>query len=155
VTLLQVEREVPGFAKNDLPAWYFTLLRPGGEGFIWGGMTEAGQAALRKIIYGKKVAVQFVTPQPYLLDGGGCYLDREDWQPLMLLPASAANISAPNLLARLSPRCLDNCTPRTRSEKRSGVRLLTPRLTRFSADFFSIGDPRNKFSALLVRSTAA
>jgi len=32
---------------------------------------------------------------------------------------------------------------------------LTPRHLRFSADYFSVGDPRNKFSAMVVRTTAA
>src|SRR5436305_14574736 len=68
VTLLQVEREVPGFAKNSLPASYFALPRSGAEDFVWGGMTEAGAAALRKVIYSGRVALQFVTPLPYLLD---------------------------------------------------------------------------------------
>ena len=116
-------------------------------------MTEAGEAALRKIIYGKKVAIQFVTPLPYLLDGGGCYVDRDDWLAIMLLPARAANISTPDFLARLSQKCLeDACRP---SEKRAAVQLLTPGPLNFSVDYFSIGDPRNRFSALLVRATAA
>lgn len=155
VTLLQVEREVPGFAMNGLPAWYFAFHRAGGDDFVWGGMTEAGEAALRKIIYGRKVAVQFVTPQPYLLDGGGCYLDREDWQPLMLLPVHAANISTPSLLARLSPQSLKDAVANAPSERRADVRLLTPRPLRFSEDYFSVGDPRNRFFVLLTRATAA
>jgi hypothetical protein len=118
-------------------------------------MTEAGEAALRNIIYGRKVAIQFVTPLPYLLDGGGCYLDQEDWHPLMLLPAGAANIRTSKWLARLSPRCLDDCMPRADSQRRTGVQLLTPGPLRFSADYFSIGDPRNRFAALLVRTNAA
>jgi hypothetical protein len=95
VTLLQVEREVPGFAMNGLPAWYFAFHRPSGDDLVWGGITEAGEAALRKIVYGRKVAIQFVTPLPYLLDVGACCLDRDDWVPIMLLPARAANIDGP------------------------------------------------------------
>jgi hypothetical protein len=87
VTLLQVEREVPGFAMNGLPAWYFAFHRPSGDDLVWGGITEAGEAALRKIVYGRKVAIQFVTPLPYLLDVGACCLDRDDWVPIMLLPS--------------------------------------------------------------------
>jgi hypothetical protein len=155
VTLLQVEREVPGFAMNGLPAWYFAFRRAGGDVFVWGGITEAGEAALRKIIYGRKVAIQFVTPLPYLLDGGGCYLAREDWQPIMLLPARAANISTANLLARLSQQSLKDTMARTPSEKRADVRLLTPHPVRFAADYFSVGDPRSRFSALLVSAAAA
>jgi hypothetical protein len=154
VTLLQVEREVRGFAQNNLPACYFAFRRASGDLFVWGGMTEAGEAALRKIIYGRKVAVQFVTPQPYLLDGGGCYLDREDWHPIMLLPATAANISTGNLLARLSQQSLEHTVESAPSGKRASVRLLRPGPLRFAADYFSIGDPRNRFFALLVPSPA-
>jgi hypothetical protein len=153
VTLLKVDREVPGFAQSHLPAWCFTLPGASRDGFVWGGMTEAGEAALRKIIYRKKVAIQFVTPQPYLLDGGGCYLDRDDWQAIMLLPARAANMSTPDFLARLSQKCLEDAG--RPSEKRAAMQLLRPGPLRFSADYFSIGDPRNSFSALLVRATAA
>jgi hypothetical protein len=153
VTLLKVDREVPGFAQSRLPAWCFTLRGTSRDGFVWGGMTEAGEAALRKIIYGKTVAIQFVTPLPYLLDGGGCYVDRDDWQAIMLLPARAANISTPDFLARLSQKCLEDAG--RPSEKRAAMQLLTPGPLSFSADYFSIGDPRNRFSALLVRATAA
>jgi hypothetical protein len=155
VTLLQVEREVPGFAMNGLPAWYFAFHRPSGDDLVWGGITEAGEAALRKIVYGRKVAIQFVTPLPYLLDVGACCLDRDDWVPIMLLPARAANIDGPKFLARLSPQCLEDTLARQPSDERAKSRLLTPRPLRFAADYFSVGDPRNRFSALLVRATAA
>jgi hypothetical protein len=102
-----------------------------------------------------KVAIQFVTPQPYLLDGGGCYLDREDWLPIMLLPARAANIDGPMFLARLSPQSLEDTMARAPSDKRAKFHPLTPRPLRFAADYFSVGDPRNGFVALLVRATAA
>ena len=151
VTLLQVDREVRGFATNTLPAWYFGIPRPVGDVFVWGGMTEAGEAALRKIIYGKKVAVQFVTPLPYLLDGPTPYLDRDDWQPIMLLPPHAANMSKPDLLVRLSPRCLEDALAGPSSGKKVDLCLLTPGPMRFSADYFSVGDPRNHFFALVTR----
>jgi hypothetical protein len=45
VTLAQVEREIPGFAKEDPPAWSQMLV----DGlFLWDGMTEAGCAALAR-----------------------------------------------------------------------------------------------------------
>jgi hypothetical protein len=154
VSLLQVEREVPEFAMSSDPAWYFAFHRASGDDFVWGGLTEAGEAALRKIVYGRKVAVQFVTPQPYLLEGAARYLDRADWLPIMLLPARAANISTPSLLARLSPQSLED-TLRRPSDRGTKFRLLTPGPLRFAADYFSVGDPRNGFTALLVRATAA
>jgi hypothetical protein len=155
VTLLQVEREVPGFAMSSIPARYFGFHRTDGADFVWGGITEAAEAALRKIIYGKKVAIQFVTPQPYLLEGSARYLDRTDWLPIMLLPASGANIDGPSFLARLSPESQEDTLARPPSSRRVKFRLLTPRPLRFAADYFSIGDPRNRFAALLVRATAA
>jgi hypothetical protein len=154
VSLLQVEREIPGFAMSGLPAWYFAFHRASGDDFVWGGMSEAGEAALRKVIYGMKVAVQFVTPQPYLLHGGAPYLQRGDWLPIMLLPAGAANIRMPSLLARLSPLSLQDTLTRP-SDGGAKFRLLTPRPLRSAADYFSVGDPRSKFAALLVRATAA
>ena len=149
VTLLQVEREIPGFKSDEQPAWYFAF-HSNGDGFVWGGMTEAGEWALRKIIYGKKVAVQFVTPQPYLLDGPTPYLDHGDWRPIMLLPASGANISGPKLLARLSAQTLKVTLARPPSDKTAKFRLLKPCPLRFAADYFSVGDPRSCFSALLI-----
>ena len=47
VTLAQVEREVPGFAKHDAPSWGHVVTRPGREISFWYDMTEAGVAALR------------------------------------------------------------------------------------------------------------
>ena len=58
VTLLQVEREIAGFKSDEQPAWHFTF-HSNGDGFVWGGMTEAGVSALYNIVFGKKVAVQF------------------------------------------------------------------------------------------------
>jgi hypothetical protein len=154
VTLSQVEREVPGFAKNGAPVWYFAFPQASGDQFVWGNMTEAGEVALREIIYGKRLAVQFVTPQPYLIEGGTNYIDRSDWLPIMLLPARSANIST-NLLARLSPQSLEDTLASTPSNGRAAFRLLKPHPLRFAADCFSVGDPRNRFSALLMHATAA
>jgi hypothetical protein len=155
ITLLKVDREVPEFAKSDLPAFNFTLPLTGGEGYIWGGMTEPGEAALRKVIYGRRVAIQFVTSQPYILDGCGGYFDREDWQALMLLPARAANLNAPKWLVRLSPQTLNGAMAIAVSMSRADVQLLTPQPMRHAMDYFSVGDPRSHFQALLVRANAA
>ena len=153
VTLLQVEREIMGFKSDKQPAWHFALLS-NGDGFAWGGMTEAGRSALCDVIYGKKVAVQFVTPEPYLLDGPTPYLDRRDWQPIMLLPASGANISSPKFLARLSPQSLKDTLAHPPSERTAKFSLPSPRRLRSAADHFSVGDPRNKFFALVERVSA-
>jgi hypothetical protein len=148
VTLLQVEREITGFKSDEQPAWHFAF-HSNGDGFVWGGMTEAGVSALCDVIYGKKVAVQFVTPQPYLLDGPTPYLDHRDWRPIMLLPASGANISSSEFLARLSPQCLEDTLARPPSEKTAKFGLLRPRRLRSAADYFSVGDTRNEFFALV------
>src|SRR5258708_23833201 len=84
VTLLQVEREVPGFAMDGLPAWYFAFHRAGGDRFVWGGMTEAGEAALRKTIYGRGMAIQFITSPPYPLHDRRGFLDPHEWLPVIL-----------------------------------------------------------------------
>src|SRR5258708_39051781 len=97
VTLLQVEREVPGFAMDGLPAWYFAFHRAGGDGFVWGGMTEAGGAALRKIIYGRGGGIQFVTPLPFLLNGGAGFPHPARWLPIMLPPPPAPEIKGPQI----------------------------------------------------------
>jgi hypothetical protein len=155
LTLLQVDREVPGFAKSDLPAFNFMLPGGSGDAYIWGGMTESGAAALRKVIYGRRVAIQFVTPQPYIQDGCGGYFERDDWQALMLLPAGAANFSAPKWLVRLSTEFLNRAMAGAVSMKRTDVHLLSPQPMRYAMDYFSVGDPRNHFQAFLVRATAA
>ena len=154
VTLLQVEREIAGFKSDEQPAWHFTF-HSNGDGFVWGGMTEAGVSALYNIVFGKKVAVQFVTPQPYLLDGPTPYLDHSDWRPIMLLPASGANISSPKFLARLSPQCLEDTLARPPSEKTAKFGVLRPKRLRSPADNFSVGDPRNRFVALAARVSVA
>jgi len=149
VTLSQIDREVQGFATKETSAWYLRLPGARGNGYIWEGMTEAGVAALENVIFSRKVAIQFVTPQPYLLDQGACYLANKDWHPVMLLPASAANFSAPNWLVRLSPRALNDCMAGA-ATKRGSVGPLTPHPLRFTADYFSVGDPRSKFSAVAI-----
>jgi hypothetical protein len=155
VTLSRLDREVPEFAMNGGRSWHFAFHRPGAEDFVWGGMTEAGETALRKIIFGRKVAIQLVTPQPYLLEGYANYLDHADWLPIMLLPADGANIDGPKFLARLSPQSLEDTLGRPPPPGKKRARLLTPRHLRSAADYFSVGDPRSGFFALAVREAAA
>lgn len=61
-------------------------------------MTEAGLAALNNVTSEHRVAIQFVNVLPYLLEN--CIITRENWQPILLLPARAANIDTPNWLMR-------------------------------------------------------
>jgi hypothetical protein len=64
-------------------------------------MTEEGLSALRYIMSGRRVAVQFVNALPYVLEN--CVLGRENWQPIVLLPKSAGNLDTCNWLVRTSP----------------------------------------------------
>jgi len=70
VTLARVEREVPGFAKKEPPTFHYATQTVDGETIIWDGMTEAGNAALGKVMYGRRVAVQLVNPLPDIFEDG-------------------------------------------------------------------------------------
>lgn len=134
VTLAQIERDVPGFAKQQPPAW--CLDHPGGEMFIWDGMTEEGHTALCEVMYGHKATIQLVNALPYLLEG--CVIKNGSWHPIVLLPARAANLETPHWLMRASPDYLAYCMKRAAEEGKTGYRLLTPRPVRFTADQFSL-----------------
>jgi hypothetical protein len=133
VTLAQIDREIIGFAKSESPSWAYAIEHSGGDAIIWDGMTEAGLLALRKVISGRRVAVQpLANLLPYLLEGG--YPRCEDWMPVVLLPVRAANLDTPNWRMRGSQQLLDRCmragTP--------GYRLLTPGAIRCTADRFAV-----------------
>jgi hypothetical protein len=135
VTFSEIELEIAGFAKRDPPAMGYAIeLRSGKEILIWSGMSEAGYLALRKIISGRRVAIQFVSLLPYIFDS--CPSD-EDWVPAMLLPAKAANLEVPRRLMRTSEYCRKGIMTRAAAEKKAGYRLLTPSPMRFTADQFS------------------
>jgi hypothetical protein len=129
VTLAQIEREVPGFSKKEPPAWEYFLERDDGETIIWNGMTEAGYMALRKVMSGHRVAVQYVSLMPYLVEE--CLLQRENWLPIVLLPVRAANLDTPRWRIRCSQAYRDYCI------KKPGHRPLTPATVRHTADQFS------------------
>jgi hypothetical protein len=135
VTFSEVEAEIPGFAKREPPTKGYALeLRPGAEILIWGGMSEAGYLALRKIISGRRVAIQFVNLLPYIFDD---YPSDDDWMPAMLLPARAANLETPRWLWRTSEYCRNYIMAKASAEKKAGYRVLTPTPLRFTADQFS------------------
>src|SRR5947209_17273910 len=77
VTLARIEREVEGFMTKGPPSWSYTLgERPEQPAVVvWGGMTEAGAAALRQVMCERRVAVQFVTRAVYL----DRFLEPEKW----------------------------------------------------------------------------
>jgi hypothetical protein len=135
VTLAQIEREILGFAKETPPAWSKMINHNGRELLIWDGMTEAGAAALGKVIFGGRVAIQ-ADLRPYLLEG--CLIKNENWWPIGLLPAGKANLRAPNnLLMRVSPKFVDYCVRRADAECLPGYQLLTPSV-HYTADRFSV-----------------
>jgi hypothetical protein len=136
VTLARVDREVPGFAKKEPPSWCHVSTTAEGEMLIWDGMTEAGAAALRKVMHERKVAIQFVNMLPYLAEG--YLLENENWWPIVLLPAKAANLDSPNCLIRASQQYRDYSIARAAAEGKTGHRPLTPRRVRATADQFSV-----------------
>jgi hypothetical protein len=135
VTLARVQREVPGFAKTTAPAWSHVVEHAGGETLIWDGMTEAGHAALRKVMYGRRVAIQFVNSLLYRLDG--IFIASENWQPIVLLPASAANLETPNWLVRASPGHREHSLRRAAAQGNKGYRLLSSAYVGSTADVVS------------------
>jgi hypothetical protein len=135
VTLAQIAREVPGFAQNEPPAWAYVVEHAKGEWLIWDGMTEAGNAALRDVMSGRRVAVQFVNPLPYIQEN--CVSGSENWQPIVLLPKNAGNLHTRNWLMRASPGFQKYAIERAANEGIAGYRPITPRPVGFTADQFS------------------
>ena len=137
VTLARIDREIPGFATNEHPAWEYLLENENGEAVIWTGMTHAGRTALSKVIRGRKVAVQFVNLLPYILEH--CRIDDEHWCPIVLLPARVANLETPAFpLMRASKKQQDYWIKRATAEGKTGNRLLTPGSECYMADCFSL-----------------
>jgi len=135
VTLARVDREVAGFAQHEGPSWSDVVTWNGGEASFWEGMSEPGVAALGKVIDEHRVAVQYVNFMPYLLDGR-CSHD-EYWQPIVLLPARAANVELRNRWIRV-PKWYPEWDA---AKETYGVRLLTPVYSGATADyFFGISD---------------
>jgi len=133
VTLAQVQREISGFAKHEPPSWEHVVKHDGRETSFWSEMTEAGLTALLKVTRERRVAIQFVSILPYILDG--CLIENEDWQPIVLLPARAANVDSPNWLLRVPPWCQEGLA-RATAEGKACHRLLTPPYVGATADHF-------------------
>jgi len=131
VTFTQIEREVEGFATNEPWSWTYGLGERSGPpaGVVWDGMSEAGAAALCRVMLERRVAVQIVTPD--------LYLDRfpqdEKWIPLVLLPVRAANLDGPHWHMRAPESYLDPADPFLKEN----CRFLTPGPVRSTADQFS------------------
>jgi len=132
VTLARINREIPGFGTNEDPAWDYHINYEGGVITIWDGMTEAGTEALRKVIRGRRVAVQWVDARLYILEG--YFIGDERCFPIVLLPTRAANLETPAFPLLRAAREQS----RAAAEKRYGNRLLIPRSVGSTADCFSI-----------------
>jgi hypothetical protein len=129
VTLAMVHDEISGFAKLDPPAWAFYATCSEGEKLIWDGMTEEGSMALRKVLNGRRVAVQFVDIRPYLMGGGLWAAD--NWQPIVLLPQKAANVKTPNWDLRVPAK-------NQAAWMAAGATELKPCPVRFTLDQFAV-----------------
>jgi hypothetical protein len=81
-------------------------------------MTDAGAQALNSVLFGKRVTIQPVDARPYLVDG--VIVADDEWQPVVLLPARAANLSAKNGLFHVPEAWL------AASKLRSSCQVLTP-----------------------------
>jgi hypothetical protein len=130
VKLTRVDREVAGFATHESRSWAYVIERGDRETVYWAGMTEAGSAALQKVLRGRRVAIQPVSLLPYLLEDGLIY--EENWQPIVLLPARAANLDSPKWLVRASQDYV------AMALQTPGWRLLKPAPVSFTADQFSL-----------------
>jgi hypothetical protein len=135
VTFLQIDLEVPGFKSEEQSTWDYLIESSGKEFLIWNGMSEAGFAALSKVISGRRVALQYVNVLPYILDD--CLLYDDDWLPSVLVPAKAANLETPRRLLRTSEYSRKYLMARAVADGKSGYRMLTPSPLRFTADQFS------------------
>jgi hypothetical protein len=98
-------------------------------------MTEAGAAALRQVLYGRRVAIQSVSTLPYIFDNH-VNLDKR-WWPIVLLPAKAANLSSPTFLMRAKPEYQDYSIKKAAAVGQQ-YKLLTPSPVRFTADQFAV-----------------
>src|SRR5487761_1184895 len=81
VTLCEIEREIPGFAKPEQPAWICKTEHLSRQVVLWVDMTEAGAEALWNVISGCRLTVQYVSLIRYLLEGDA--ISHENWQPIV------------------------------------------------------------------------
>jgi hypothetical protein len=123
--------KLAGFAAEEGAfSWRFVKEDEGKETVYWSGMTEPGLMALIEVIDCRKVAVQLVTAQAYIL--GGAFLRDQNWQPILLLPARAANLDGPGGLLRVPQAAISDVLPMP------GWKQLTPQRVRFTVERMSI-----------------
>jgi hypothetical protein len=136
VTLARLDREIQGFAEKESPSWEYVIEHGGGETLLWDGMTEAGLVALRKVMSGRMVAVQYLSnPILYFVEGN--YPRNENWIPVVLLPVQAANLDTPNWRMRGSEQLVEQFMLMAAERGERGYRRLTPSAIRNTADRFA------------------
>jgi hypothetical protein len=136
VTLARIDREIPGFAAKEPPAWDYVIEDESRQALIWDGMTQAGCAALRKVMSGRRVAVQhLINPLMYLLECS--YPQSDNWTPVVLLPVRTANLDTPRWLMRYPEKVLNECMRMAAARGERGYRRLTPSTVRNTADRFA------------------
>jgi hypothetical protein len=88
------------------------------------------------VMSGRRVAVQYVSPLPYISE------DRvptgENWQPIVLLPRSTANLDTRNWLMRASPGFHSFALAQAAKEGLTGYRPITPRPGSVISDRFAL-----------------
>jgi hypothetical protein len=137
VPLTQLHSDIPGFAKEGADGWEYYLERDDGETVIWVGMSEVGVEGLCKAISERRIAIQLLAnPLLYLVAWG--YPKCENWLPVVLLPAKAANLDTPKWRMRASPAYQKRCMEEAAATGEPGYRLLTPGPVRCTADQFSV-----------------
>jgi hypothetical protein len=137
VTLARLDREIQGFAEKESPSWEYVVEHDDGETLVWNGMTEAGLAALRKVMSGRMVAVQYLSnPSLYFLEGN--YPANENWMPVVLLPVRAANLDTPNWRMRGSEQLVEQFMLMAAERGERGYRRLSPSAVRGTADRFTV-----------------
>jgi len=136
VTLARIDREIMGFAKKEAPSWEYAIEHEGGEALIWNGMTEAGLVALRKVMSGRMVAVQYLSnPILYFVEDN--YPRNENWIPVVFLPVQAANLDTPKWRMRGSEQLVEQFMRMAAEAGERGYRRLTPSAIRNTADRFA------------------
>ena len=130
VLLHEIDQQVPGFKATGALGYTYFIECDGKETVYWEGMTKAGLDALRHVLNNRRVAVQYVSRFLYFFDG--VEVGENNWQPIALLPARAANIDTPRWALRLSPKAREMML----EEGGAKYRPLTPEPVRFTADQF-------------------
>jgi hypothetical protein len=124
VTLARIEREVPNFAQLDGRRNWSWVTGDDDEHMIWDGMTDQGCEALRRVVLERRVAIQSCPSAVYAFESR--WPRDPTWAPIVLVPASMANLETPRLLIRGSQQVMDMMTARAAAEGVSGFRVIGP-----------------------------